>query len=72
MARQKGDDAHEQDGQKETDGVVEHVGYGRCGGEFRPVKRHAVPAKQDRCRTEQAPDHESDPEAWLTDKILDT
>jgi hypothetical protein len=72
MTRQKGDDANEQDDQKETDGVVEHIGYGRCSREFGPVERHAVPAKQDGCRTEQAPNHESDPEAWLTDKILDT
>ena len=72
MTRQKGDDADEQDDQKETDGVVEHIGDGRCSGEFGPVERHAVPAKQDGCRTEQEPDQESDPEAWLTDKILDT
>ena len=33
-----------------------------------------TPFRQNRMasRTEQAPDHESDPEAWLTDKILDT
>ena len=72
MTRQKGDDADEQDDRKETYGVVEHIGDRRCGGEFGPVERHAVPAEQDGCRTEQAPDHESDPEAWLTDKILDT
>jgi hypothetical protein len=72
MMRQKGDDAHEQDDRKETDGVVEHIGYGWRSSEFGPVERHAVPAEQDGYRTEQAPDHESDPEAWLTDKILDT
>ena len=72
MTRQKGDDADEHDDRKETDGVVEHIGYGGYSSEFGPVEGHAVPAKQDRCRTEQAPDHESDPEAWLTDKILDT
>ena len=72
MTRQKGDDSDEQDDRKETYGVVEHIGDGRCSGEFGPVERHAVPAEQDGCRTEQAPDHESDPEAWLTDKILDT
>lgn len=42
--RQKGDDADEQDDRKETNGVVEHIGDGRCSGEFWPVKRHTVPA----------------------------
>src|SRR5580698_1900287 len=28
MTRQKGDDADEHDDRKETDGVVEHIGYG--------------------------------------------
>ncbi len=45
--------------------------YGRYSGEFGPVERHAVPAQQNGCRTEQEPDGESDPQAWLTDKILD-
>ena len=68
---QEMDDADKQDDRKEADGVVEHIGYGRYGGEFRPVERHAVSAKQDGGRAEQAPGHESDPKAWLTDKILD-
>jgi hypothetical protein len=71
MTRQKGDDTDEQNDRKQTDGVVEYIGDGRCSGEFGPVERHAVPAEQDGCDTEQEPDQESDPEAWLTDKILD-
>lgn len=71
MTRQKGDDADEQDDHEEADGVVEHIGYGRYRGEFGPVERHAVPAEQDGCRTEQEPDDESDPKAWLTEKMLD-
>src|ERR1700722_165957 len=72
MTRQKRDDADEQDDRKETNGVVEHIGDGRCTGKFGPVKRHTVPAQQDAGRTEQAPDQESDPEASLPDKTLDT
>src|SRR5277367_1546521 len=66
MTRQKGDDANEQDDHKQTDGVVEHIGYGRYRGEFGTVKWHAVPAEQDCCPTEQYPDRERDPEAGLT------
>src|SRR5580704_17262329 len=72
MTRQQGDDADEQDDRKETDGVVEQIGHWGCSGEFGAVERHAVPPVQDGCRTEQVPDPESDPEAWLTDQILDT
>jgi len=45
MNRQKGDDADEQDDRKETDGLFEALGYGRCSGEFGRSKRHAVPAE---------------------------
>src|SRR5882757_9538591 len=45
-ARQKRDDADEQNDGKETDGVVEHIGYGRRGGEFRSVEWNAVWTKQ--------------------------
>jgi hypothetical protein len=72
MRRQKGDDADEQDDRKETYGVVEHIGDRWDGGEFGPLERHAVPAEQDGCRTKQAPNPESDPEAWPAEKILDT
>jgi hypothetical protein len=66
------DDADEQDDRKEADGVVEHIGYGRRGGEFRPVEWNAIWAKQNGTGAKQTPDQESDPEAWLTDKVLET
>src|ERR1700761_9272082 len=65
------DDAYEQDDRKKADGVVEHIGYGWCGGKFGTVERHAVLAEQDGGLTEQAPKHQGDPEAWLVDKVLD-
>jgi hypothetical protein len=66
------DDADQEDDRKEADGVVEHIGYRWCRGKFGPVERHAVPAEQNGCPTEQAPDQEGNPEAWLADKEFDT
>jgi hypothetical protein len=66
------DDADEQDDRQQTDGVVEHIGGGRGAGELGAVERHAVPAKQNGSGAEQTPDQEGDPEAGLTDKVLDT
>src|ERR1700722_11202208 len=69
---QEMDDADKQDDRKEADGVVEHIGYGRCGGEFGPVERNAVPAEQDSGAAQQEPEHEGHPQTGLPREVFDT